>query len=134
MPEWRGCSWMRWCGCRCRALRATVGGAPEYSSPVFLETRDAAAVPELDGELQRALHELARLIVLCSPLAVQSSYVAEEFRYFQSLGRGADILCLTPRACPMPPNSGSGAGTAGRGPYRPIAWRMARELAPAART
>ena len=77
-----------------RERRTTVAGSPATFAPLFLDTRDAAAAPELDGELQRALRDSVRVIVLCSPFAVQSGYVADEIRYFQSLGRGADILCL----------------------------------------
>jgi len=92
-----------------RAHRDTVGGGPTCFSPVFLDTRDAAAAPELDGELRRALRESARLIVLCSPFAVQSGYVAEEIRYFQSLERGADILCLIASGIPDATDQGQPA-------------------------
>ena len=77
-----------------RERRAAVKGAPPTFAPLFLDTRDAAAAPELDGEMQRALRNSARLIVLCSPFATQSEYVSDEIRFFQNLGRSADILCL----------------------------------------
>lgn len=122
-----------------RAHRATVGGAPAFLSPVFLDTRDAAAAPELDGELQRALRESARLIVVCSPFAVQSGYVAQEIRYFQSLGRGADILCLIASGVPDASQQGQSAlecfpaplcqtaAWPGQGAPRPLAAALGQE-------
>lgn len=76
------------------AARKRVAGAPARFAPLFVDTREAAAAPRLDDELQRRLRESARLIVLCSPFAALSREVAAEIRYFQSIGREADILCL----------------------------------------
>lgn len=130
-------------------LRCHVLGAPPTFAPIFLDTHDASAAPALNTELQRALSEAARLIVVCSPFAVQSAYVAEEIRHFQQLGRDSDILCViasgepdaTARGQPalecFPAPLRIVAPDDGRPPPRPLAahlgqetpanWQMVRE-------
>lgn len=56
--------------------------------------------PSLRAEFEEALCLSRRLIVICSPFAVQSNYVADEIRYFIRNGRAADILCLIASGLP----------------------------------
>lgn len=77
-----------------KGRRGDVLGAATTFMPVFLDQHEATAAPRLDEALQQALRASAKLIVLCSPFAVQSRHVADEIRYFQQIGRAGDILCL----------------------------------------
>lgn len=89
--------------------RARVIESRAHFAPVFLDTREAAASPRLDEELQIALRASAKLIVLCSPFSAQSKHVADEIRYFQEIGRSADILCLIVSGVPNASAAGNAA-------------------------
>lgn len=77
-----------------RERRRDIIGASSHFQPVYLDAIEAPAAARLDEGLQQSLRASAKLIVLCSPFAVQSEHVANEIRYFQQIGRASDILCL----------------------------------------
>ncbi|MGX1102560.1 MULTISPECIES: TIR domain-containing protein [Bradyrhizobium] len=62
--------------------------------PVFRDLTDLAAAPQLSEALKEALRNSAKLVVLCSPNAAASEWVNDEIKYFQSLGRHADVYPL----------------------------------------
>jgi hypothetical protein len=49
---------------------------------------------DLTRNIRQALENSALLVVICSPRAVQSRFVAEEIRYFKELGKADRILAL----------------------------------------
>ena len=49
---------------------------------------------DLTSNIREALENSALLVVICSPRAVQSRFVAEEIRYFKELGKAHRILAL----------------------------------------
>src|SRR5262245_32688840 len=89
-----------------RSLRDRVVGSPTRFAPIFRDERDVAVAPSLEPALIEALDSSARLIVICSPFAVASSYVAAEIEHFLARGRAADILCLVASGIPSSTDSG----------------------------
>jgi hypothetical protein len=89
-----------------RELRPLVAGHSNRLAPVFLDEESAAAAPVLTDELRASLRGSKHLIVICSPFAVASQYVADEIRYFQSLGRSNGILCLIASGVPNSADQG----------------------------
>jgi hypothetical protein len=89
-----------------RLFRNRVAGRPARFAPVFRDERDVPVAPSLEPALIEALDSSARLIVICSPFAVASSYVAAEIRHFLARGRAADILCLVASGIPSSTDSG----------------------------
>ncbi len=70
------------------------GRPPGRLRPVFLDREELAASTSLSEQIQSALDDSERLIVLCSPAAAASRYVEEEVRWFRER-RGADgILAI----------------------------------------
>jgi len=65
---------------------------PERIFPVFRDEVELPADSSLRSGIQSALEKASALIVLCSPRAVESRYVAEEIEYFISLGKGNRII------------------------------------------
>ena len=63
------------------------GPVPARLSPVFRDRDDLTAAHSLTDPIRQALEESESLIVVCSPAAAQSSWVNEEIRHFESLGR-----------------------------------------------
>jgi WD40 repeat protein len=61
--------------------------------PVFLD-REELPSGGLGPGLMRALADSHALIVICSPHAARSGWVDKEIRYFQSLGRAADVFAI----------------------------------------
>lgn len=67
----------------------------EIPASIFPVFRDEEALPadsDLSNVITRALDRTRFLIVLCSPNARQSSFVADEIRYFKQLGRSDRII------------------------------------------
>ncbi len=62
--------------------------------PVFRDEQELPADADLTRNIRQALDNSALLVVLCSPRAVESRFVAEEIRYFKELGRSERILAL----------------------------------------
>lgn len=76
-----------------RVPRALVRqGTPPRLCRVFRDRDDLSVSPQLAEELRRNLEASRFLIVLCSPRACASHWVAEEVRMFRALGRADAIL------------------------------------------
>ena len=67
---------------------------PESLYPVFRDEEELPADADLSGNIRRALDHSCLLVVLCSPRAVESRFVADEIRYFKDIGYGGRILAL----------------------------------------
>lgn len=65
---------------------------PERIFPVFRDEEELPADADLGSPIYRALDRSLFLLVLCSPQAVQSTYVANEIAYFKKLGRSNSVL------------------------------------------
>ncbi|MDM7861259.1 TIR domain-containing protein [Alteromonas sp. ASW11-36] len=65
---------------------------PERIFPVFRDEEALPADADLSNVITRALDNTNFLIVLCSPRARASTFVAEEIRYFKRLGRSDRII------------------------------------------
>ena len=74
-----------------RGRRYTSGVVGSRLGKIFRDRADLSAAHDLSGEIRKALQQSDVLIVLCSPHAARSKYVAEEIRYFKELG-GADRI------------------------------------------
>ena len=76
--------------------RANLRGEPVPASlyPVFRDEEELPADADLSANIQRALRHSALLVVLCSPRAVESRFVADEIRVFKELGKAGHILAL----------------------------------------
>ncbi len=78
-----------------RALRGAdhgFGVVPTRLVPLFRDRSDADASVSLAATLREALEHSDALVVLCSPAAARSPWVAQEIRTFKTLGRGARIF------------------------------------------
>jgi WD40 repeat protein len=77
-------------------LAGTVNGRgdviPDRIFPIFRDEEELPADADLAGVITRALDDTNFLIVICSPNAVASTYVAEEIDYFKRLGRSGKII------------------------------------------
>ncbi|MFD0893464.1 TIR domain-containing protein [Luteolibacter ambystomatis] len=77
-------------------LVGTVNGRgdtiPERIFPVFRDEDELPANADLASPIYRALDASKFLVVLCSPRAVQSSYVADEIVYYKKIGRSDRVL------------------------------------------
>jgi YD repeat-containing protein len=82
-----------------------ASGSPKFNQ-IYLYEVESGARSELSSELREALDASRKLIIICSPFAVASGYVAGEIRYFLSLGRSADILCLVASGAPNAADEG----------------------------
>ena len=67
---------------------------PARIYPIFRDEEELPADADLGGAITRALDDTNILVVLCSPQAVQSTYVADEIDYFKRLGRSNRIIAL----------------------------------------
>lgn len=78
------------------AGKPNLRGVPVPGSlyPVFRDEEELPADADLSLNIRRALENSDLLIVLCSPRACQSRFVAEEIRYFKELGKSDRILAL----------------------------------------
>lgn len=65
---------------------------PAKIYPVFRDEEEFSAEASLAPAIRSALERSQTLIVLCSPRAIDSPYVAEEIRHFKSLGRSDGIV------------------------------------------
>lgn len=76
--------------------RTNLRGEPVPDSlyPVFRDEEELPADADLSANIQRALRHSALLVVLCSPRAVESRFVADEIRFFKELGKAGHILAL----------------------------------------
>lgn len=67
---------------------------PRMIFPVFRDESELAADSDLQNSIRQALENSQHLIVICSPRAVASDYVAEEIRHFKELGKADRIIGL----------------------------------------
>lgn len=65
---------------------------PARIFPIFRDEEELPAHADLANSITHALEQSRLLIVLCSPNAVASTYVAEEIRYFKKLGHSDRII------------------------------------------
>lgn len=65
---------------------------PERIFPVFRDEEELPADADLATPIYRALDHSKHLIVICSPRAVESAYVAGEISYFKQIGKSDCIL------------------------------------------
>ncbi|HEV7514468.1 MAG TPA: toll/interleukin-1 receptor domain-containing protein [Candidatus Acidoferrum sp.] len=70
------------------------GNIPATLYPVFRDEAELAADANLPDRIREALTRSDSMIVICSPGARQSRFVAEEIRYFKQLGRAHRIFPL----------------------------------------
>jgi tetratricopeptide (TPR) repeat protein len=78
-----------------KRLAGTVtarGTVPARLVPIFRDRDEMAASADLSETVRTALADSAALVVLCSPAAAGSRWVAEEIRQFRSLQPGAPVL------------------------------------------
>ena len=71
-----------------------VGPIPRRLRPVFRDRDDLAASPDLKHQLHRVLDHSRSMIVVCSPDAVNSTWVNEEIAYFRSVHGGERIFAI----------------------------------------
>lgn len=67
---------------------------PATLYPVFRDEEELPADADLSSNIERALENSGLLVVICSPRAVQSRFVADEIRHFKELGKCGRILAL----------------------------------------
>ena len=67
---------------------------PSSLYPVFRDEEELPADADLSTNIRRALDHSSLLVVICSPRAVQSRFVADEIRYFKEIGKSGRILAL----------------------------------------
>ncbi len=67
---------------------------PASLYPVFRDEVELPADADLSTSICRALENSGLLVVLCSPRAVQSKFVADEIRFFKEQGKSHRILAL----------------------------------------
>lgn len=65
---------------------------PERIFPVFRDEEALPADADLSNAITRALDNTQFLVILCSPRARASTFVADEIRYFKQLGRSDRII------------------------------------------
>src|SRR5580698_7845745 len=63
-------------------FRRLLPGEPRRFAQIFRDEAEVSANSTLNSALQSALKASRSLIVICSPFAVASGYVADEIRYF----------------------------------------------------
>lgn len=65
---------------------------PPRIYPIFRDEEELPAHADLGHSIVKALEDSQLLIVLCSPRAVASTYVADEIAYFKKLGHSERII------------------------------------------
>lgn len=86
--------------------RHLISGNSARFEPLYIDEEETAANSRLSLEIQAALKNSFKLIVICSPFSANSEYVAEEIQYFKSIGRAHDILCVVASGIPNATESG----------------------------
>ena len=69
-----------------------LGTVPDRLWPIFRDREELAAASDLSQTVRTALSESAALIILCSPQAAESLWVAEEIRTFRELHPDRPVL------------------------------------------
>ncbi|BCW88879.1 hypothetical protein sos41_20230 [Alphaproteobacteria bacterium SO-S41] len=70
------------------------GPIPQRIAPVFRDREDLAASVDLGTDIRNAIAASANLVVICSPGAVASKFVADEIIEFKRLGRSDRIFAI----------------------------------------
>jgi len=83
---------------------------PERIFPVFRDEEELPVDADLSSPIYRALDNSKYLIVLCSPQAVESNYVAEEIHYFKKIGKSDRLLAVMIEGEPNAKNDPAKAG------------------------
>ena len=65
---------------------------PEKIYPVFRDEESLPADADLSNSISNALNRSEFLVVLCSPRAIESQYVAQEIEHFKVNGKGDRII------------------------------------------
>lgn len=65
---------------------------PASIYPIFRDEEELPAHADLASSITKSLEMSRILIVLCSPRAVESTYVASEIEYFKQIGKAGKIL------------------------------------------
>jgi tetratricopeptide (TPR) repeat protein len=86
--------------------KSGFGPVPRRLTPVFRDREDLPPAFDLSTKVKESLETSETLIVICSPSAARSTWVNEEIRYFQSLGREERILALIVDGDPQPDDPG----------------------------
>ena len=100
------------------------GPVPRRLGPIFRDREDLPAADNLSEEVRTALAGSSCLIVVCSPAAKQSRWVAREVELFRSLHPGRPVLAALIRGTPADAFPDTLIGTAAREP-------LAADLQPA---
>jgi len=82
-------------------LATPVGALPEYLRPVFRDRDELPAGVDLDATVRAALAASRYLIVICSPDAARSEWVAREIAEFKRLHGEQRVLALIARGEPF---------------------------------
>lgn len=67
---------------------------PAALYPVFRDELELPADADLGNNIRHALDHSGLLVVLCSPRAVASRFVADEIRYFKEIGKADRIIAM----------------------------------------
>ena len=65
---------------------------PARIYPIFRDEEELPANADLGNSIVGALNNTKLLIILCSPRAVESTYVADEIDYFKKLGHSGQVI------------------------------------------
>jgi len=84
--------------------RGTLGPIPRRLAPVFRDREDLSSASDLSISVKESLEASETMVVICSPAAAGSAWVAEEVGYFQSLGREDRVFALIVGGDPQAPN------------------------------
>jgi tetratricopeptide (TPR) repeat protein len=96
-------SWARWLQHSLEKYRVpkrlvgtqgAFGPIPARLNPVFRDREDLSSASDLTSQIKGELANSETIIVICSPTAAASRWVAEEIRYFRQLGQGERTLAL----------------------------------------
>ncbi len=69
-----------------------LGQVPKRLSPIFRDREELSAAHDLSAEVRTALKASRSLVIVCSPAAAASQWVAREIEAFRALNPGAPIL------------------------------------------
>lgn len=96
-------SWARWLQHSLEKYRVpkrlvgtqgAFGPIPARLKPVFRDREDLSSASDLTFQIKGELAQSETLVIICSPTAAASPWVAEEIRYFRQLGQGERTLAL----------------------------------------
>lgn len=77
-----------------RGRETPLGPVPDRLYPCFRDREELRTAPDVRAALDEALQASDNLIVLCSPFAARSEWVAHEIETFRRLGRADRIHCV----------------------------------------